>query len=194
MAEKPFGHDFSSAQALNRSLLAIFPEPDVFRIDHYLGKEPVQNLLYFRFSNALFEAIWNNRYVDSVQITMAESFGIQGRGSFYDKTGAVRDVVENHLFQVIACLVMDAPTSRQPESVRDQKARALAAIAPIEPKNIVRGQFRGYREEPGVAADSKIETFAAVRLQINGERWAAFPSTCEQANAYRPHAPRCWCN
>jgi glucose-6-phosphate 1-dehydrogenase len=175
VAEKPFGHDLASAQALNRSLLAIFPEPDVFRIDHYLGKEPVQNLLYFRFSNAVLEAIWNNRFIDSVQITMAESFGIQGRGNFYDQTGAVRDVVQNHLLQVIACLVMDAPTSGHPESVRDEKARALAAIAPIEPSNVVRGQFRGYKAEPGVAAESKVETFAAARLQVNGPRWGGCP-------------------
>ncbi|HEY5372726.1 MAG TPA: glucose-6-phosphate dehydrogenase, partial [Polyangiaceae bacterium] len=146
-----------------------------FRIDHYLGKEPVQNLLYFRFSNVLFEAIWNNRYIDNVQITKAEREGIEGRGTFYDATGAIRDVIENHLLQVVACLVMDAPTSGHPESVRDEKARALAAIAAIDPKNVVRGQFRGYRKEAGVAADSKVETFAAVRLQVNGPRWDGVP-------------------
>ncbi len=175
MAEKPFGHDLASARALNRSLLAVFPEANVFRIDHYLGKEPVQNLLYFRFSNPLFEGTWNRDYIDSVQITMAESFGVEGRGAFYDQTGAVRDVIENHLLQVVACLAMDAPSSGDPESIRDEKARALAAIAPIDAKSLVRGQFSGYRNEPGVAADSQVETFAAVRLAIDNPRWKGVP-------------------
>jgi len=175
VAEKPFGHDLASAKALNRSLLAVFPEAAVFRIDHYLGKEPVQNLLYFRFSNSIFDPIWNRDHVDSVQITMAESFGIEGRGSFYDQTGAVRDVIQNHLLQVVACLAMDAPSSGHPETLRDQKARLLEAIQPIDPKDVVRGQFVGYHDEPGVAADSRVETFAAVRLQIDNPRWAGVP-------------------
>ena len=175
VAEKPIGHDLASAQALNRSLLAVFPEQDVFRIDHYLGKEAVQNLLYFRFSNSLFEPIWNRNYVDSVQITMAENVGVEGRGGFYDQTGAVRDVIENHLLQVTACLAMDAPLGGHPEAMRDEKARVLQAVTPLRPESVVRGQFRGYREEPGVAADSRVETFAAVRLQIDSWRWAGVP-------------------
>ena len=175
VAEKPFGHDLASAQALNRSLLAVFPEPAVFRIDHFLGKEPVQNLLYFRFSNSIFEPIWNRDCVDSVQITMAESFGVAGRGSFYDQTGAVLDVIANHLLQVTACLAMDAPSSGHPETQRDEKARLLEAILPVDPNSVVRGQFRGYRKEPGVAADSRVETFAALKLQIDNPRWAGVP-------------------
>ncbi len=175
VAEKPFGRDLASAQALNRSLLAVFPEPAVFRIDHYLGKEPVQNLLYFRFSNSIFEPIWNRNYVDSVQITLAETFGVEGRGRLYEQMGAVRDVIENHLLQVTACLAMEAPSSGHPETMRDEKARVLEAIAPLDPETVVRGQFRGYRDEPGVAADSRVETFAAVRLEIDNWRWAGVP-------------------
>ena len=185
VAEKPFGHDLPSAKALNRSLLAVFPEPSVFRIDHYLGKEPVQNLLYFRFSNSLIEPIWNRDHVASVQVTMAESCGIEGRGSFYDQTGAVRDVIENHLLQTVACLAMDAPSSGHPETLRDEKARLLKAIAPIDPKNVVRGQFRGYHDEPGVAAGSRVETFAAVRLYVDNARWSGVPF-CLRAGKHLP--------
>jgi glucose-6-phosphate 1-dehydrogenase len=175
VAEKPFGHDLPSAQTLNRALLAVFPESAVFRIDHYLGKEPVQNLLYFRFSNSLFEPVWNCNYVSSVQITMAETLGVEGRGSFYDQTGAVRDVLENHLLQVTACLAMDAPSSSLRETLCDEKARVLESIEPLDPNAVVLGQFRGYHDEPGVAADSRVETFAAARFQIDNARWAGVP-------------------
>ena len=173
--EKPFGRDLTSAQALNRTLHAAFPESSIFRIDHYLGKEAVQNLLYFRFANSFFEPLWNRDHVDCVQITMAESFGVQGRGRFYEEAGAIRDVIQNHLLQVTAILAMDAPVGRDVEATRDEKARVLKAIAPLDARNVVRGQFKGYRDQAGVAPDSTVETFAAVRLEVNTWRWAGVP-------------------
>jgi glucose-6-phosphate 1-dehydrogenase len=175
IVEKPFGRDLASAQALDRTLHEVFREQSIFRIDHYLGKEAVQNLLYFRFANTFLEPIWNRNYVKDVQITMAEEFGVQGRGAFYEEVGAMRDVVQNHLLQVIALLAMDAPVGHESQAMQSEKLRLFRAMRPLDPKEVVRGQFRGYRSENGVAKDSQVETFAALRLHIDTWRWADVP-------------------
>jgi glucose-6-phosphate 1-dehydrogenase len=173
--EKPFGRDLASARQLNSILLEAFSERDIFRIDHYLGKAPVHNMVFFRFGNSFLEPIWDRDHVESMQITMAEDFGVQGRGALYEEMGTIRDVVENHLFQVLLNLTMEPPVRTDSESLRDEKVQVLRGIRDIEPKNLVRGQFRGYRNEKGVAPNSKVETFAALKLEIDSWRWQGVP-------------------
>jgi glucose-6-phosphate 1-dehydrogenase len=173
--EKPFGRDLVSAQQLNATLHRAFDEAAIFRIDHYLGKESVQNLSVFRFANTLLEPIWNRNYIDHVQITMAENFGVQGRGKFYEEAGAIRDVIQNHMLQVVALLAMEPPTASYHESTRDEQVKVLRALRPLRPEQVVRGQFRGYRLEEGVAPNSSVETFAAVQLSIDSWRWDGVP-------------------
>lgn len=175
VVEKPFGRDLKSAQELHRVIARAFPEDAVFRIDHYLGKEEIMNLLYFRFANSFLEPVWNRNYIESVQVTAAENFGVQGRGAFYESAGALRDVIENHLFQIVALLAMEAPGYQGYGAVQQAKTAVFKAMRPLAPEDLVRGQFEGYRDEEGVAADSDVETFAAVRLSIDSWRWAGVP-------------------
>jgi glucose-6-phosphate 1-dehydrogenase len=175
VVEKPFGRDLVSARKLNETLHQAFPEDHIFRIDHYLGKEAVENLVIFRFANSFLEPIWNRNYIHSVQVTMAESFGVEGRGKFYEEAGAIRDVVQNHMLQVVALLAMEPPTTIYVDSVRDEQVKVFRTIPPLSPANIVRGQFHGYRDEAGVNPHSDVETFAAVRLEVDTWRWSGVP-------------------
>ena len=194
IVEKPFGRDLASARELNRAARAVFPEDSIFRIDHFLGKEAIMNILYFRFANSFLEPIWNRNYVASVQITLAENFGVKGRGAFYETAGCLRDVIENHLFQIVALLAMEPPADRDFGAVHDAKTKVFQAMRPLTPDDLVRGQYAGYRKEPDVARNSDVETFCALRLFIDSWRWEGCPGTCAPANTWPKTKPRSWWN
>jgi len=175
IVEKPFGRDLASALALNRVASRVFPEDAIFRIDHFLGKEAIMNILYFRFANSFLEPIWNRNYVASIQVTLAEDFGVKGRGGFYESAGCLRDVVQNHLFQIVALLAMEPPAGRDYGAVQSEKAKVFQAMRPLTPSDVVRGQYAGYRDEPDVAKESDVETFCALRLFIDSWRWEGVP-------------------
>ena len=175
VVEKPFGRDETSARELSNTLHRFFPETSIFRIDHYLGKEPVQNLIYFRFANSILEPIWNRNYIASVQITMAETFGVEGRGKLYEEVGAIRDVMQNHMLQVLACIAAEAPSNSSGEAIRDERGKLLQMVRPLKPEDVVRGQYIGYRQEKDVSPTSVVETYAAVRMQVDSWRWAGVP-------------------
>ena len=192
IVEKPFGRDLASAKELNQAARSVFPEDCIFRIDHFLGKEAIMNLLYFRFANTFLEPIWNRNYVASVQITMAEDFGVKGRGAFYESAGCLRDVVGNHLFQIVALLAMEPPSDRDFGAVQTEKASVFRAMRPLNPDDVVRGQYAGYRKEPGVAKNSDVETFCALRLFIDSWRWAESRGICAPANSCPIPRPKSW--
>ena len=192
IVEKPFGRDLASARELNRVARSVFPEDSIFRIDHFLGKEAIMNILYFRFANSFLEPIWNRNYVASVQVTLSEDFGVEGRGAFYETAGCLRDVIQNHLFQVVALLAMEPPAVRDFGAVHSEKAKVFQAMRPLKPDDLVRGQYAGYREEPDVAKDSDVETFCALRLFIDSWRWEGVPWYLRPANTWPKRRPRFW--